>query len=149
VGGALLIATGLAMVLLPRFGLLQGERRMHLSRRPTTLVGAGLAGAAFAVGWTPCLSPILGSILAYAAPSGQPALGASLLFTYSLGLGLPFLISGLFFTRGLALFRRVRDHWVAVNAVAAAAVVTVGVLVATGRFEIITQRLSGVGFSGI
>jgi cytochrome c-type biogenesis protein len=149
VGGGLLIAMGVAMVLLPRLGLLQGERRMHLSRRPTTLIGAGLAGGAFAIGWSPCLSPILGSILAYAAPTGRPALGASLLFTYSLGLGVPFLLSGLFFTQSLALFRRVRNHWVAVNTVAAVAVVALGVLVATGQLVLITQHLSGVGFSGI
>ncbi len=149
IGGGFLIAMGVAMVVLPRLGLLQGERRMHLSRRPTTLVGAGLAGGAFAIGWSPCLSPILGSILAYAAPTGRPALGASLLFTYSLGLGVPFLLSGLFFTRSLGLFRRVRDHWVAVNTAAAVAVVLLGVLVATGQLVLITQHLSGVGFSGI
>jgi cytochrome c-type biogenesis protein len=149
VGGALLIALGVAMVLLPRLGVLQRERRLHFSRRPTTLVGAGLAGTAFAIGWSPCLSPILGSILTYAAPTGRPALGASLLFTYSLGLGVPFLISGLFFTQSLGLFRRVRNHWVTVNTVAGAAVVALGVLVATGQLVLITQRLAGVGFQGI
>jgi cytochrome c-type biogenesis protein len=148
-GGILLVVMGVAMVALPRFGLFQTDRHLHLSRRPTTMVGAALAGGAFAVGWTPCIGPILGSILTYAAPSGRPALGASLLFVYSLGLGIPFLVSGLFFTRALGLFRRVRDHWTAVNAVAAAAVIALGVLVATGQLELITQRLSGVGFEGI
>jgi cytochrome c-type biogenesis protein len=148
-GGALLIAMGIAMVILPRLGWLQGERRLHLSRRPTTLVGAGLAGGAFAIGWTPCIGPILGSILAYAAPTGSPALGASLLFVYSLGLGIPFLLSGLFFTQALGLFRRVRSRWALINASAAAVFVVLGVLVATGQLELITQRLSAVGFSGL
>ena len=149
VAGSLLIAMGLAMVALPQFGLMQTERRIPVARRPTTLVGAGFVGAAFAVGWTPCIGPILGSILSYAAPTGSPGVGASLLFTYSLGLGIPFLLSGLFVTRLMAAFRWMRDRWRVVNAAAASVFVIIGVLVATGRFEVITQRLSGVGFTGI
>jgi cytochrome c-type biogenesis protein len=149
VAGILLIVMGIAMVALPRFGLMQTERRLSRARRPTTLAGASLVGAAFAVGWTPCIGPILGSILTYAAPTGSPGLGASLLFTYSLGLGIPFLLSGLFITRAMTTFRWLRDRWRIVNATAAAVFILIGVLVATGRFEVITQRLSGVGFSGI
>ncbi len=149
VAGILLIVMGVAMVALPRLGLMQTERRIASARRPTTLVGAGLVGAAFAVGWTPCIGPILASILSYAAPTGSPGLGASLLFTYSLGLGIPFLLSGLFVTRAMAAFRWVRDRWRVVNVTAAGVFILIGVLVATGRFEIITQRLSGVGFTGI
>lgn len=148
VAGILLIGMGLAMVALPRLGLFQAERMPHV-RRPTTLIGAGLVGSAFAVGWTPCIGPILGSILTYAAPTGSPGLGATLLLTYSLGLGIPFLLSGLFVTRALTAFRWMRDRWRVVNATAAAMFVVIGVLVATGRFEVITQRLSGVGFAGL
>lgn len=149
VAGALLIAFGLAMIALPRLGLLQADRRLALARRPTTLAGAGLVGAAFAVGWTPCIGPILGSILTYAAPTGSPGVGATLLFTYSLGLGVPFLLSGLFVTRTMTAFRWVRDRWAVVNASAATVFIAIGALVATGRFEVITQRLAGVGFQGI
>jgi cytochrome c-type biogenesis protein len=149
VAGALLIAFGLTMVALPRLGFLQAERRLATMRRPTTVVGAGLVGAAFAVGWTPCIGPILGSILTFAAPTGSPGLGATLLLTYSLGLGIPFLLSGLFVTRTMTAFRWMRDRWTVVNATAAVLVIGVGVLVATGRFEVITQRLAGVGFQGI
>ncbi len=69
--------------------------------------------------------------------------------TYSLGLGIPFLLSGLFITRTMSAFRWLRDHWKIVNATAAAVFIVIGLLVATGRFEVITQRLSGVGFQGI
>jgi len=147
--GLLLIAMGIAMVALPQYGLMQTERRIPLARRPSTLAGASFVGAAFAVGWTPCIGPILGSILGYAAPTGSPGLGASLLFTYSLGLGIPFLLSGLFITRTMTTFRWMRDRWRVVNATAAAVFIMIGVLVATGRFEVITQQLSGVGFTGI
>jgi cytochrome c-type biogenesis protein len=149
VAGVLLVGMGLAMVALPRLGLLQADRRLSMAQRPSTLVGAGLVGAAFAVGWTPCIGPILGSILTFAAPTGSPGLGATLLLTYSLGLGIPFLLSGLFVTRTMAAFRWMRDRWTVVNSTAAGLVIVVGVLVATGRFEIITQRLAEVGFQGI
>lgn len=149
VAGALLIVMGVAMVALPQLGMLQTDRRISMARRPTTLGGAALVGAAFAVGWTPCIGPILASILTYAAPTGSPGIGATLLFTYSLGLGIPFLLSGLFVTRTMATFRWMRDRWRVVNATAAAVFIGIGVLVATGRFEVITQRLSGVGFTGI
>lgn len=149
VAGILLITMGILMVALPGLGLAQNEKRFAMARRPTTLAGASLVGAAFAVGWTPCIGPILGSILTYAAPTGSPGLGASLLFTYSLGLGIPFLLSGLFITRTMTAFRWMRDRWRVVNATAAAVFIMIGILVATGRFEVITQQLSGVGFSGI
>ena len=149
IAGALLIVMGVAMLALPRVGLFQVDRHLRFSRRPTTLLGAGLVGAAFAAGWTPCIGPILGSILTYAAPTGSPALGALLLFTYSLGLGIPFLLSGLFLTRTLSASRWIRDRWTLVNTVGATVMVALGLLVATGRLEVITQRLSGVGFQGL
>ena len=149
VAGIILIVMGIAMVAFPQFGLMQTDRKLSLAARPTTLAGASLVGGAFAIGWTPCIGPILGSILTIAGPTGSPGLGATLLFTYSLGLGIPFLLSGLFITRSLAAFRWLRDRWRVVNATAAAVFIGIGVLVATGRFEIITQRLSGMGFGGL
>lgn len=149
VAGSLLIVMGLAMVLLPRLGILQNERRPTFARRPTTLVGSGLVGGAFAVGWTPCYGPVLGAILGVAAPTGSPAAGATLLLTYSLGLGIPFLLAGLFVTRTLSTLRRVRDHWGTVNAVGATLVVAAGILVVTGQLTLITQQLAGFGFQGI
>lgn len=149
IAGVFLIVMGVAMVLLPRLGLLQGDKKPALARRPTTLVGAGLVGAAFAVGWTPCFSPILGAILGIAAPTGSPVAGAALLFVYSLGIGVPFLLAGLFLARTLSALRRVRDHWGVVNAAGATLVVVAGVLVVTGQFELITRELAGIGFQGI
>jgi cytochrome c-type biogenesis protein len=149
VAGVLLVIMGVAMVLLPRFGVMQAERRLTLARRPTTLIGAALAGGAFAIGWTPCIGPILGSILTYAAPTGSPGLGASLLFAYSLGLGISFLLAGLLLTRTMSASRWIRDRWTAVNATAAALVIAAGVLVASGRLELITRELAGFGFEGL
>ena len=149
IAGTLLVVFGLHMMGVFRIRLLEGDKRIHANRKPAGPLGAFLVGTAFAFAWTPCIGPILGSILSYAAPTGSPGLGASLLFTYSLGLGIPFLLSGLFVTRLMAAFRWMRDRWRVVNATAASVFVIIGVLVATGRFEVITQRLSGVGFTGI
>ena len=148
VGGIMLVVMGVAMVLLPRLGLFQADRHLRF-RKPTTLVGAGIAGSVFAAGWTPCLGPFLGSALGVALPSGSPALGGSMLFVYSMGLGIPFLLAGLFFTRTLSAFQIVRKHWTAINVVGATILVAVGVLVLTGKLELITRELSGVGFQGI
>ncbi len=149
ISGIILIVFGIAMILLPRLGWMQGDRRMRISRRPETLVGAGLVGAAFAAGWTPCIGPILGSILTYAAPTGSPAAGALLLFVYALGLGIPFLLAGMFLTQTLSASRWVRDHWGMVNAIGGGLMIALGVLIATGNLTTITQQLSGLGFSGL
>jgi cytochrome c-type biogenesis protein len=145
VSGALLIAMGLLMILLPRIGFLQGEARLRTMRRPTTLVGIAAAGAAFAIAWTPCTGPFLGQVLSLAVPTESPRIGASLLFTYALGLGIPFLLAGLFLTQTMAISRRVRDHWRIINLVAGVVTIALGILVATGRFTVLTQKISGLG----
>ena len=149
VAGSILIVMGIAMLVLPRLGWMQGDRRMRMSKRPETLVGAGLVGAAFAAGWTPCIGPILGSILTYAAPTGSPAAGALLLFVYSLGMGIPFLLAGIFMTQTLSASKWLRNRWYAVNAIGGALMVVLGIMILTGNLERITQRLATVGFAGL
>jgi len=149
VAGIILIVMGVAMLVLPRLGWMQGDRRIRMAKRPETLVGASLVGAAFAAGWTPCIGPILGSILTYAAPTGSPLAGALLLFVYSLGLGIPFLLAGMFLTQTLSASRWIRDHWNMVNAIGAGLMIALGILVATGEMERITQQLSRIGFAGL
>mgnify|MGYP001232481779 FL=1 len=145
VSGLLLVAMGILMVFLPRIGFLQGEKRVSLVKRPTTLAGVTLAGAAFAIAWTPCTGPFLGQVLSLAVPTESPKIGASLLFTYALGLGIPFLLAGLFMTQTMSISRKVRDHWRIINLVAGVVTIALGILVATGRFTVITQKISNLG----
>lgn len=145
VSGVLLIAMGILMVLLPHVGFLQGEKRISLMKRPSTLAGIAAAGAAFAIAWTPCTGPFLGQVLSLAVPTESPKLGASLLFTYALGLGIPFLLAGLFLTQTMAFSRKIRDHWRIINLVAGVITIALGVLVATGRFTVLTQKISDLG----
>ena len=86
------------------------ERRFHLRRRPQGAFGSVLLGLAFGAGWTPCVGPILASILFLAGTTGTMMRGMSLLALYSLGLGTPFLLAGLFFSSFTKQTERLRAH---------------------------------------
>lgn len=113
---------------------LYAERRPLLARvRPGT-VGALPLGIAFAAGWTPCIGPVLAGILAIAA-SGGTAKGAGLLFAYSIGLGLPFLLIGLGVGRLMGGLGWVRRHYRTISGVSGAFLVLVGIMLVTGTFS--------------
>jgi len=120
---------------LPR--ALLAERRFAPRTHSRTAVTATLA-----VGWTPCIGPTLAAILGLAAADGQPAQGGILLGVYSLGLGVPFLLAGLAFTRMLAVVRVLRQHWRAVSVASGSLLVLFGVLLATGELVRLTTRLA-------
>lgn len=109
-GGLLIFLFGIHMTGLFHFGVLLGEKRVQLHTKPRGFIGTFIVGVAFAAGWTPCIGPILASILMVAATSGQVGEGVALLSVYSLGLGLPFLISGLLFHQFLTAFKRFRKY---------------------------------------
>jgi cytochrome c-type biogenesis protein len=142
VGGAFLIVAALVVVgiRLPR--VLTMERRLSMGNGGT-LATAGLAGVAFAIGWSPCIGPTLGAILTLSLGSSSgPADGAILLAAYSLGLGLPFLVAGLAFTRALGVAAWVRGHWRAVSIGSAALLAGFGGLLVSGELFRLTQQLS-------
>ncbi|MDT8418890.1 MAG: cytochrome c biogenesis protein CcdA [Desulfuromonadales bacterium] len=110
IGGLLILLFGVHMTGLFHFGVLLGEKKIQLHKKPSGFAGTVLVGIAFAAGWTPCIGPILASILVVAASSGQVGEGIGLLSVYSLGLGVPFLLSGLLFHQFLSAFKRFRKH---------------------------------------
>ncbi len=110
IGGLLIFLFGVHMTGLFHFGVLLGEKRVQLQQKPSGFAGTFIVGIAFAAGWTPCIGPILASILMVAASSGQVGEGVSLLTLYSMGLGLPFLLSGLLFHQFLTAFKRLRKY---------------------------------------
>jgi cytochrome c-type biogenesis protein len=110
VGGLLIILFGVHMTGLFHFGVLLGEKRVQLHKKPSGFIGTFVVGLAFAAGWTPCIGPILASILMVAASSGQVGEGIGLLAAYSLGMGLPFLLSGMLFHHFLIAFNRFRKY---------------------------------------
>jgi cytochrome c-type biogenesis protein len=132
VAGALLIVLGAVIIGLTVPSFMQRDVRPFLARAPRGPAGAFLVGAAFAFGWTPCVGPILGSILTMAAEGNDPAGGALLLFVYSLGMGIPFLISGLFVGWALRAFARIRRYLRVVQTVCGAVLIVYGALMISG-----------------
>ena len=141
VGGAIVIVFGVLMIgyALRRGSLaLYAERRPFLERVRPGSIGAMPLGMAFAAGWTPCIGPVLGSILAIAAAGSTPR-AVLLLVSYSAGLGVPFLLAGLGVTRFMEAFDWVKRRYTTIAIVSGALMVVMGVLVFTGEF---TRRVA-------
>jgi cytochrome c-type biogenesis protein len=135
VAGALIVILGLFVLGLVRLPYLMREGRPLLEHVQPGPSGALLLGIAFAFGWTPCVGPVLGSILVLAGAQGTLTQGALLLLLYSLGLGIPFLVAALFLDRFQAVSGWLRRHASAINASGGILLVAMGVLVAVGRLN--------------
>ena len=141
IGGVLILLFGVHMTGLFHFGVLLGDKRVQLQKKPSGFAGTFLVGIAFAAGWTPCIGPILASILVVAASSGQVGQGVGLLSVYSLGLGIPFLLSGLLFHQFLAAFKRFRKHIRLVEIGTGVMLIAVGIMLMFNMLGEITMFL--------
>jgi cytochrome c-type biogenesis protein len=132
IAGSLLICFGLFILAAQKVPWLNYEKRITLSLGATTgYLRSFTIGAAFSLGWTACIGPILGSILALAAVSATAWQGASLLAIYSLGLGLPFLIIGAAFGSLLPLLKRMNQYSHIIHIVSSLILISIGVLILT------------------
>lgn len=95
-------------------------------------------GCAFAISWTPCVDPILASILILASTSGTLVKGATLLLVYSLGLGIPFILTALFINKFIFIFNSLKKHYRLIEIISSILLILVGILVITGGFSQIT-----------
>jgi cytochrome c-type biogenesis protein len=134
VAGSFVIAMGLATMGLLRVPFLYKERRFDLARIRPGPAGAVPLGMAFAIGWTPCIGPVLAAILTAAATVQDAWRGAALLFVYSLGLGVPFLLLAFAVARTGRLFAWLRRHGRAIEVVGGGILVLMGVLMITGQW---------------
>lgn len=144
ISGVLIIFFGLAMLGLGWSGAVDGRVTQLVHGAARRRGGPFALGIAFAFCWTPCVGPVLGSILVLAGASGSLSSGVLLLVVYGLGLALPFLVVGFGFTRALATFRRVQRHYRAIQAVAGIFLVGMGVLLLSGYLYVLNvyaQRL--------
>jgi cytochrome c-type biogenesis protein len=136
IGGAVIIAFGGYLILSTKLRILNFEKKMtKLPRFKTTYLTSFVFGAAFASAWTPCVGPILGTTLTLAATS--PGAAYNSLLAYSLGLGIPFLITGAFFSHSTKLIRRMVKHLKYFNPLMGAILITLGILVLTNQLSII------------
>lgn len=140
-GGFLILLFGVHLSGLFHFGILLGEKRVHLHSKPSGYVGTFVVGLAFAAGWTPCIGPILASILMIAATSGQAGRGLLLLTIYSVGLGLPFLVSALLFHQFLSFFRHFRKYIRLTEIVTGVLLILVGLLLISGKLGWLTMQM--------
>ena len=143
-GGALVVLFGLYLLGVVRVAAFDRERRVHLANKPVGYLGTMLVGVAFGAGWTPCLGPILGAILTYAAASADLARGLRLLLAYSLGLALPFLVAAVAVERFVEAVARVRPHLARVSQVSGALLVIVGLLMMFDYFTVMATYLQAL-----
>ncbi|MDR2662306.1 MAG: cytochrome c biogenesis protein CcdA [Treponema sp.] len=138
--GIIVIILGLN-VLFDFLTLLNYEKRFHVKKKTPGRLGAFLAGAAFGTGWTPCIGPILTSVLLLAGQNGKAGMAALYLAVYSLGLGLPFLLAAAFFDRFLTTAAWFRARLRVIKTISGIVLIVMGVLILTGRFSILNIAL--------
>ena len=142
IAGVILVILGLHLAGLFRIGFLNRDTRIQTSRRPASALGALVVGMAFGFGWTPCIGPILGGILAIAGSKNTVGEGVLLLAVYSAGLGIPFLLTSLAIDRFFTASAKVRRYYRAIEIFSGILLVLLGVLMITGRFTIIIRWLT-------
>jgi cytochrome c-type biogenesis protein len=139
IAGVIIIIAGLHFLGLIHLPILHREARYHADRRPTGLIGAYVIGLAFAFGWTPCIGPVLAAILAVAAGQDSVSQGVSLLFVYSLGLGIPFVAAAFAIKPFMATMQRHRNKLAVVEKVLGAFLVLTGMLFLTDSMTLIAS----------
>jgi cytochrome c-type biogenesis protein len=139
VGGALIVLFGLYIAGLLPLQWLGRYKQLQLRSKPAGFLGSWLVGVTFAIGWTPCVGPILGSILSLAGTAETVSTGIALLGAYSAGLALPFFLSSLALGGFLVAFRRFRPWIPMVERVAGVLLVAVGLLVLTNYFIVLNS----------
>lgn len=144
-GGVAMVVFGLYLAGVLRISALSREVRVQLSERPAGPVGSLLIGVAFGAGWTPCIGPVLASVLLYAGLESTQLHGTLLLGTYAVGLGIPFVAAAVAFNWFVAGAERARRWMVPLERLAGALLVLVGVMMITGTLARITTYLAGLG----
>jgi cytochrome c-type biogenesis protein len=142
IGGVVIILLGLHLTGVLRFTKLLREKRVHVRDRPAGYLGTIGVGAAFGAGWTPCIGPILGSILTVAATQEGMWGGVGLLTVYSAGLAVPFMVSAVAMEKFLSSFKRFRRFLPMVQVASGVLLIFLGILLLTGSFTVLAAYLN-------
>ena len=152
VTGLIIVGMGLHFLGVYQLALLNREARVHVRRHPAGPIGAFFVGVAFAFGWTPCIGPVLGTILLVAGTENTALRGATLLAAYSIGLGVPFLAAALFAGPFMRLMKHFRRHMMTVERTMGALLVVTGILFITGQMTALSfwllETFPGLGQLG-
>ena len=147
VGGALIVVFGIHVSGIFDIGVLLGEKRLTVHRKPAGFIGSFVVGVAFAAGWTPCIGPILASILMVAATEGKVTQVIILLLSYSMGLAIPFFLASLAMHQFLVLFTRFKKYIRIFEIITGVFLIAVGVLIFTNYLSIFS-RYATIWFGG-
>lgn len=140
VGGVLIIIMGVFVMDVVNIPFLQREAKFHLKTRPAGYIGTIVVGMIFAAGWTPCTGPFLGSVLGLASQSNSVGSGMVLLMFYSLGLGIPFILSAVAISSFLSTFSKLKKHFRAIKIVSGAVLIIMGVLLLLDKMTILIPQ---------
>jgi len=135
VGGTLIVLFGVYLTGLLPIPFLSRERKIHLTGKPLGVLGSVLVGITFAAGWTPCIGPILASILLYASTAKTVGTGILLLSVYSLGLGVPFLLASLGMNSFLAASKSLRPSLRTIEVISGVVLIAFGISLVTNLFS--------------
>ncbi|RCK77615.1 MAG: Cytochrome c-type biogenesis protein CcdA [Ignavibacteriae bacterium] len=141
IAGIFIVLLGIHLTGLIKLNFLNYEKRIHTQKKSFGIFGSFLVGLAFAFGWTPCIGPILAGILAIASQQETVYQGILLLSVYSLGLGIPFLITAVSLNAFFTLFDKVKRYFRIVEIVSGVLLIAVGILMVTDSLTIIANYL--------
>ncbi len=147
IGGILVIIFGLFVAGFLKMDFLMKDRKLHLSGKPAGYIGTFIVGMTFAAGWTPCIGPILGTILVYASSKASAVYGLKLLAVYSAGLALPFFLSSLAINSFLSYSRKVLRYMKVVMVISGLLLILFGVMLLTNRIRELSGLFPDLGIS--
>ncbi len=142
VTGAIVVLFGLNYTGLVKIGFLNGSRRVNKSAQNMNFFSAFLFGIIFAIGWTPCVGAFLGSALMLAAQQGSAMQGILMLLIYSLGLGVPFILSAVLIDKLKGAINFIKSHYRVINIACGILLIIVGILMMTGLMSRLLVLLS-------
>ena len=138
IGGAAIMLFGIHMTGLFRFRALEFERRLQLQKKPLPFLGTFIVGMAFGAGWSPCIGPLLGSILIVAGNQDTVGQGIGLLSVYAAGLAIPFLVLSVFIDSLITLIKKVSWSIKYINVTAGVLLLILGLLLVTNKLNLIS-----------
>jgi cytochrome c-type biogenesis protein len=145
IGGVLIIIFGLFISGFLKLSFLMKDKKIHLSGKPAGYIGTFIIGVTFAAGWSPCIGPILGTILLYASSKGSTVYGIKLLAVYSLGLAVPFFVSALAMNSFLSYSKKIARYMRVIMVVSGFLLVIFGIMLLTDQLKVFSKLLPDFG----
>jgi cytochrome c-type biogenesis protein len=145
IGGVLIIIFGLFISGFLKLSFLMKDKKIHLSGKPAGYIGTFIIGVTFAAGWSPCIGPILGTILLYASSKGSTVYGIKLLAVYSLGLAVPFFVSALAMNSFLSYSKKIARYMRVIMVVSGFLLVVFGIMLLTDQLKVFSKLLPDFG----